>query len=137
MNLVFVGIKHCGKSALGKALAHNNNLLFIDSDIELSAKYNTLNVRELYKTVGDEKFRKLEAELLIELGNNSQNNTVFSLGGGSVTNPYITNEQLKKALELLGSKVLDIYTTEKEPDFVNTFIPFDEEKENIIIKLTK
>lgn len=49
----------------------------------------------------------------------------------------LTNEQLKKALELLGSKVLDIYTTEKEPDFVNTFIPFDEEKENIIIKLTK
>lgn len=49
----------------------------------------------------------------------------------------LTNEQLKKALELIGSKVLDIYTAEKEPDFVNTFIPFDEKKENIIIELTK
>lgn len=49
----------------------------------------------------------------------------------------LTNEQLKKALELLGSKVLEIYTAEKEPDFVNTFIPFSEEKENIIIELTK
>lgn len=49
----------------------------------------------------------------------------------------LTNEQLKKALELLGSKVLDIYTEEKEPDFINTFIPFDEEKENIIVELTK
>lgn len=46
-------------------------------------------------------------------------------------------KQIKKELELIGSKVLDIYTTEKEPDFVNTFIPFDEEKENIIVELTK
>lgn len=49
----------------------------------------------------------------------------------------LTNEQLKKALELLGTKVLDIYTTEKQIDFINTFIPFNEEKENIIIELTK
>jgi hypothetical protein len=38
---------------------------------------------------------------------------------------------------LLGTKVLDLYTTEKQPDFINTFIPFNEEKENIIIELTK
>ena len=80
--LIFCGIKHCGKSTLGKALAALLKVPFKDTDELLEEKYQC-SCRELFKREGEEKFRRFESELLISLppGEEMQ---IISLGGGAL-----------------------------------------------------
>lgn len=94
---VLVGIKHCGKSTLGKLLAERWRMPFIDADSVLEAEYEKrtgekLSTREIFKTLGEEAFRKLEAEIIRSLI--SDEDKVIALGGGAVSNRYITRGEL-------------------------------------------
>ena len=48
--LIFCGIKHCGKSTLGKAVSELLALPFRDTDEMLEERFH-LTVRELYKSI--------------------------------------------------------------------------------------
>ena len=78
--LIFCGIKHCGKSTLGKLAAELLNFPFCDTD-ELLEKEYQCSVRELFKAVGEEEFRRRESALLAALPGTEQ---VISLGGGAL-----------------------------------------------------
>ena len=103
MNVVLVGIKHAGKSALGKALAEMRDTLFVDSDELIEANYllstgEKLSCREIFLKLGRQEFRKLEAAAIAQLNESSEEDDqerVIALGGGVADNPDVSDEQLK------------------------------------------
>lgn len=90
-NIVLCGIKHCGKTTVGKALAAALNVPFVDTDDLIVEKDGgTRTVREIFKTEGEEYFRKMEAGILEELAASSQKQ-VIALGGGAFSNVFVTD----------------------------------------------
>ena len=86
-NIVLMGIKHCGKSTLGKMLAEEMKVQFHDIDkiIENNFHEKTLTVREIHDIVKKEGFHKLETEAICRnIGDDEI--SVISLGGGTIDN---------------------------------------------------
>ncbi|MBE6379256.1 MAG: 3-dehydroquinate synthase [Lentisphaerae bacterium] len=91
-NIVLCGIKHCGKSTVGREIAAILDMPLIDSDREievLDGKNRTC--REIFKSEGEEYFRKLEAAVLEKLASSTEK-AVISLGGGAFSNPFVSSE---------------------------------------------
>ena len=98
--VLLCGIKHCGKSSVGRELSVLLPARFIDSDELIAEEYfrrtgQKLPVREIYRTLGDENFRKLENDCLLILAD-MPGAIVAALGGGAVSNPFVTPETLAK-----------------------------------------
>ncbi len=89
-----VGPKHVGKSTVGKKLAKELNLLFIDLDDKLLNLYNTQNnknkknIRELYNDIGEKNFRNYEVHAI----QNLPHKYVLALGGGAADNKKLWEE---------------------------------------------
>ena len=97
-SIVLVGVKHCGKSTLGRLLAQRRNCPFTDSDRTLEKAFfertgKRASVREIFRTLGEEKFRALEAETVKSLASGGVR--VIALGGGAVSNPGLDDASLK------------------------------------------
>lgn len=116
-NIILFGVKHCGKSTLGKLLACNNNILFYDLDDEiLKICENELTIREIYKKVGLEKFKELEVIAIKKIfSENFDKQIVLSLGGGTIENQEAINLFRNNALliyidglpEILYSRIIE------------------------------
>ena len=79
--LVLVGVPGAGKSTVGKLLASELNLDFVDTDEVIEARAGK-TVSEIFINDGEAVFRTLEAGVIAEeLENDS---TVLSLGGGAL-----------------------------------------------------
>ena len=91
--IVLCGIKHCGKTRLGQALAKTLALPFFDTDALLEADAGK-PVRALYKEVGETRFRELEAETIRKFIAGAPAPAVVALGGGVVSNPCLTPDDL-------------------------------------------
>ena len=83
-NIVLIGMPGCGKSTLGKLLAERTGKQFVDVDAEIVRKAG-IPIPQIFATVGEEGFRKLETEVLSELGKES--GLIIATGGGCVTRP--------------------------------------------------
>lgn len=81
MLIFIIGYKSSGKTCVGKKLAHNLNLNFIDLD-EYIEKINQISVPELYTEIGEENFRMKENEALLKVCQ-KETNAVVSTGGGA------------------------------------------------------
>jgi len=97
--IAICGIKHCGKSCLGKALADMLALPFFDTDDLLAADAGK-PVRALYKEVGEARFREFEAETIRKFTASAPSPAVVALGGGVISNPCLTQEE-RRALGLI------------------------------------
>lgn len=90
MNYIMAGMKHCGKSTLGKLLAEFLQCPFYDTDDLIRDKFNKTNecnstIREIYASKGKEFFRKEEIIILQELNDHileESEDNVVALGGG-------------------------------------------------------
>lgn len=81
MNIVLLGYMGSGKSAVGKFLAKDTTLEFLDLD-DFIEKKEGMSIPEIFSTKGEIYFRKKEGDYLKEvLG--CQKNKVISLGGGT------------------------------------------------------
>ncbi len=78
---ILIGYMGSGKSTVGKVLAKNNNLMFIDFDDYIVEKEN-LSIPEIFKLKGEIYFRRKETEYLTELLSQKPE-AVISLGGGT------------------------------------------------------
>ena len=96
-NIVLCGIKHCGKTTIGQKIAAILDMPLTDSDMEIE-KLDGKNrsCREIFKSEGEEYFRKLEASVLGKLAG-SPEKKVIALGGGALSNPFVS-DKLKKDL---------------------------------------
>ena len=81
-NIVLIGMPGCGKSTIGKLLAQELNREFVDADTEI-VNGAGVSIPEIFKTQGEEGFRKIETQVLTKLGQKSC--LVIATGGGCVT----------------------------------------------------
>lgn len=81
MKIFLVGLAGSGKTTLGKQLAAELDLPFVDLDWEIEKQENK-SVREIFSQLGEDYFRKVESELLREWAS-SQKDFVMATGGGA------------------------------------------------------
>jgi shikimate kinase len=81
MKIVLIGYMGSGKSCIGKSLAHELKIPFIDLDQYISKK-EQLSVSEIFKIKGEIYFRKKETIYLQEIIND-ENPLILATGGGT------------------------------------------------------
>lgn len=79
-NIVLIGFMGSGKSTVGKELSKRFNMDFLDTD-EYIEKRAGMTISDIFEKKGEEEFRRIETETLVELKENLAN-TVISTGGG-------------------------------------------------------
>jgi len=94
MDYIFTGMKHCGKSTMGKAWAEHIECPFYDTDEMVMDLYKarggtSVSIRELYIKHGREYLKELEKEIMDRLNTEllpKSDKNVVSLGGGLPVN---------------------------------------------------
>ncbi|MGB2225803.1 MAG: shikimate kinase [Polaribacter sp.] len=81
MKIVLIGYMASGKSTIGKILAKELNLSFIDLDHYISDR-EQMSIPEIFTQKGEIYFRKIETKYLLEVLKKEQE-FILSLGGGT------------------------------------------------------
>ncbi len=76
-----MGYMGCGKSVLGKALASQINVSYLDLDKKIE-EYENKSISKIFDMKGELYFRQIERKILLELINSSIPK-IISLGGGT------------------------------------------------------
>ena len=97
--IFLLGFMGCGKTTLGKGLAHKIHQKFIDLDEEIE-KQTQKSIAALFENEGESYFRKVENELLNKFCTNNES-FVMALGGGT---PCFYNN-----MELINQSGVSIY----------------------------
>lgn len=87
--IVLVGYMGSGKSTIGKLLAQNLGILFLDLD-DVIAENQKMSISQIFKIKGEIYFRNIESKLFQSLAQSDQN-FVLALGGGT---PCYANNHL-------------------------------------------
>lgn len=95
--VVLTGMMGCGKSSIGKELAQQLDIEFIDTDIEIEKKMN-MKIEDIFSNKGESFFRKTEEKVCLDLIDGKLK--VISLGGGAFLNSKIRQVILKKSLSV-------------------------------------
>ncbi len=74
----------CGKTTVGRHLARQLNLRFVDSDHEIERTVG-MPIRDLFERDGEEAFRNLEQDFIEALS--QLDGTLLATGGGAVLRP--------------------------------------------------
>lgn len=90
-NLVFVGLMGAGKSAVGRMVANQLGLPFVDTDVEIE-RVSRMSISELFAAYGEDEFRALETRVIKRLLRSGPR--VVSTGGGA-----FINEKTRKQIE--------------------------------------
>lgn len=96
MKIVLTGMKHCGKSTIGKLLAERWSCPFADTDAMLEGLFEQnygekLDCRGIFRRHGEDFFRNLEAEVVEQLrAGRPMKSRVVALGGGLPVNPAVS-----------------------------------------------
>ncbi len=84
--IILLGLKHSGKSTLGKGIAKTLGYTFYDTDYCIEEEIG-MTVRELYNQKGAGAFLKAEEEICKKLSENPDDvNMIISTGGGICDN---------------------------------------------------
>lgn len=81
--IVLVGVPGAGKTTVGKLLAKELGLEFLDSDQVIETRSGK-SVADIFTQDGEPAFRQIEHDVIVDLLDSS--NTVLALGGGSLGN---------------------------------------------------
>lgn len=100
--IVLIGLKSSGKSSVGRLLARELSLGFIDTDSVLEKLYQqqtgtALSFSEIYQRIGAQGFQQLE-ELAMQTTLGHQNPQVIATGGGTLLNPQNAARVAKNSL---------------------------------------
>ena len=79
-NIVLIGFMGAGKSTVSDYLSTMFAMDIVEMDQEISER-EEMSIPDIFETYGEEYFRNLETELLVEL--QTRKNTVISCGGGA------------------------------------------------------
>ncbi|MBI5874458.1 MAG: shikimate kinase [Deltaproteobacteria bacterium] len=91
-NIVLTGFMGTGKTAVGRRLARELNLTFIDTD-DLIEKEAGKSIAQIFAAHGEDYFRSLESKAIDDVS--SKTKIVIATGGGAIVNPE-NLEALKK-----------------------------------------
>lgn len=109
VSIVLIGPQHVGKSTVGELLSQLLDVPFLDSDtLILSTHMPTgktfLNIRELYKIKGKEKFQQLESDVYRTISPPF----ILATGGGLASNTQAIANLAKHHPKILLSSTPDI-----------------------------
>jgi len=96
-NLVLLGMMGVGKTTLGKLVAKNQGLEFIDTDANIENK-NSMTINEIFEQKGENFFRLEEKKEILNLL--SKQDCVIALGGGAFMDKTIRESVLKNAISV-------------------------------------
>ena len=108
MNVVLLGMPGCGKSSLGKRVAGNMRIPYVDMDQRISDIVGC-TVSEMFERYGEQAFRNAETNTLIQLTRETP--SLISTGGGTVLQGKILTGVSGVAGEI-GHMTIDPYETE-------------------------
>ena len=86
-----------GKTTLGKLVAKNQGLEFIDTDANIEDK-NSMTINEIFEQKGENFFRLEEKKEILNLL--SKQDCVIALGGGAFMDKTIRESVLKNAISV-------------------------------------
>lgn len=102
-----IGFMGTGKSSVAKMLSTKLNLELIDTDDLIESKFQ-MSISEFFSKYGEEKFRKIEKDLIQDISSNL--NSVIACGGGvSLNNDNITNLKINNKIILLNASSESIF----------------------------
>lgn len=78
--IFLIGYMGAGKTTLGRSLAEELGLQFVDLDHYIEARQHK-TVKEIFSEIGEDGFRQIERSSLVEVS--QFENVVISLGGGT------------------------------------------------------
>ena len=90
-NLVLLGMMGVGKTTLGKIVAKELSLNFIDTD-KLIEKENSMKIKDIFEKKGEIFFRSEEEKITLKCL--SEKDSIIALGGGSFMNKKIRDKVL-------------------------------------------
>ncbi|MEK4147782.1 shikimate kinase [Robertmurraya sp. FSL W8-0741] len=93
--IIFIGFMGVGKTTIGSEVAKKLYRDFYDVDVEIEKEYG-MSVKEIFKTFGEEEFRKKEKEMIFKLCEQRLN--IISLGGGAFLQSEIKERCLKDGI---------------------------------------
>ncbi len=118
MRIVLYGMKHCGKSTLGKALSHSWDCSFFDVDELVENAFRAeecqgMTVREILAHYGEKGFRKREERTIVDLFEKIKKSDSDSLRKGETINNYVIalggriplNPRLQPILKKMGLNI--------------------------------
>ncbi len=79
-NIVLIGFMGCGKTTIGMKLAHAIDYDFMDTDQYIETQSGK-SIKDIFSSEGEDAFRTLETNSLIEL-NDSLHHCIVATGGG-------------------------------------------------------
>ncbi|TCL72696.1 shikimate kinase [Rhizobium sp. BK251] len=91
-NLILVGLMGAGKSSVGRLVAGQLGIPFIDTDAEIE-RVSRMTITDLFAAYGEEEFRSLEARVMKRLLKGGPR--VVSTGGGAFINDR-TRKHIKR-----------------------------------------
>ena len=80
-NIVLVGMPSSGKTTIGKQLANELNMQFVDTDKEIE-KVSGKTIPEIFEEFGEGGFRDIESQVIADVS--SRQNVVIATGGGAI-----------------------------------------------------
>lgn len=81
-NIVLIGMPGSGKSSVGTLLSQMTGKLFVDADAAIACAAG-MPIPEIFAKIGEAGFRRIESEVLKDLGKRS--GIIIATGGGCVT----------------------------------------------------
>lgn len=80
-NIVFIGMPGCGKTSVARVVAARLGRRWYDTD-DMVERSEGIGIPEIFERFGEEYFRRLETDAILELS--SKSGAVISVGGGAV-----------------------------------------------------
>lgn len=84
VNIFLIGPMGAGKTTVGKRLADQRGMAFIDSDQEVEGRCG-VDIAYIFEKEGEAGFRRREKQVIADL--TAQSNVVLATGGGAVVDP--------------------------------------------------
>lgn len=97
--IVMVGLMGAGKTSIGRALARNLGIPFVDSDKEIE-KAAGCSVVDIFAMYGEQEFRRVEEKIIERLIDTPPLIKVISTGEGAFITPAVRKIVMDKALSV-------------------------------------
>lgn len=103
-NIYIVGPMGAGKSTIGRQIAQQLHLEFVDSDAEIERRTGA-EIAWVFDVEGEDGFRKREADVISDL--TEQQGVVLATGGGSIITKEVRNKLSARGLVVYLETTID------------------------------
>ena len=111
-NIILVGMPGCGKTTVGNLLASHYGRKLVDTD-ELIVKKAGKSIPEIFAEQGETGFRKIEAEIIKEVGKEKE--PVIATGGGVIVTPENFDALRQNGTVIFINRNIDVLPTDGRP----------------------